>query len=398
MMDDPNAIGSHALFFGFAKPAARSTFVSNPAQFASGRAHPSMTITSGQKVALRRALAHDMVRAHRWLAASDLTATSMGAPWFAERPIPTFEQFLIRCPQHYFDGTRPYDGRALVMSSAANDVGIVVWRRVDLMRDLVELDIWLAGAEFCGHGIATEALELVCSWLQASYGANRFLLRPSRRNVRALRCARRAGFRETDFEPADILGRLGLDASPYRDAVALFRVLPVTWMLPVSREHELWVFIDSEFSSLEAPALLSFGAATTDGHTFYTELEHDRPLAYSAFVERSVLPLLENSPTRRADAARQFLQWLHALADGRTVRLVSDSGFDRWALGELLGTEDAPEGAIWQRAPVAYSELDRLSEELRLRRHHALDDALALRCAVLGESAVKLPHLSYAHP
>jgi len=41
----------------------------------------------------------------------------------AERPIPTLEQFLIRCPPHYFDGTRPYDGRALVMSSAAIDVG-----------------------------------------------------------------------------------------------------------------------------------------------------------------------------------------------------------------------------------------------------------------------------------
>ncbi len=350
-----------------------------------------MTITSGQKVALRRALPQDMARAHRWLAASDLTASSMGAPWFAERPVPTLEQFLIRCPLHYFDGARPFDGRTLVMSSAAVDVGILLWRRIDLMRDLVELDIWLAGTEFCGQGIAAEALGLACAWLQTSYGANRFLLRPSRRNVRALRCARRAGFRETDFEPADVLGRLGLDASPYRDAVALFRVLPVSWILPVSPEHELWVFIDSEFSSLEAPALLSFGAATADGHTFYTELEHDRPIAYSAFVTQSVLPLMENFPMTRADAAEQFLHWLRGLADGRVVRLISDSGFDRWALGELLGTEDTPDGAVWQRAPVAYSELDRLSQELRLRRHHALDDALALRCAVLGESAAKSP-------
>jgi RimJ/RimL family protein N-acetyltransferase len=350
-----------------------------------------MTITSGHKVALRRSLPRDVARAHRWLAASDLTASSMGAPWFAERPIPTFEQFLVRYPQHYFDGTRPYDGRALVMSAAAVDVGILAWRRVDLMRDLVELDIWLAGTQFCGQGIAAEALGLACAWLQTSYGANRFLLRPSRRNVRALRCARRAGFRETDFEPSDVLGRLGLDASPYRDAVALFHVLPVTWMLPVSREAELWVFIDSEFSSLEAPALLSFGAATADGQTFYAELEHDRPIAYSTFVEHSVLPLMENFPMTRADAAEQFLQWLRGLADGRAVRLISDSGFDRWALGELLGAEDAPEGAVWQRAPVAYSELDRLSEELRLRRHHALDDALALRCAVLGEVAAERP-------
>jgi len=348
-----------------------------------------MTITSGRKVALRRAQPPDMARAHRWLAASDLTSSSMGAPWFLERPIPTFEQFLIRFPQHYFDGTRPFDGRALVLSSATADAGILTWRRIDLMRDLVEIDIWLAGSEFCSQGIAAEALELTCSWLQTNYGANRFLLRPSRRNVRALRCARRAGFRETDFETTDVMGRLGLDASPYRDAAMLFRILPVTWMLPVCSERELWVFLDSEFSSLESPALLSFGAVTAHGHTFYAELAHDRPIAYSAFVERSVLPLMGNFPVARAEAAGQFVQWLHEQADGRAVRLISDSGFDRWALGELLGIEDTPDGALWQRAPVAYAELDRLSEELRLRRHHALDDAVALSCAVLGESAFR---------
>jgi RimJ/RimL family protein N-acetyltransferase len=346
-----------------------------------------MTIASGQKVALRRALPQDVARAHAWLTRSDLTSSSIGPPWFAERPIPSLEQFLVRFPHHYFNGARPFDGRALMVSSAAVDLGILAWRRVDLMRDLVELDIWLAGTEFCRQGIATEALDLACAWLQSSYGVNRFLLRPSRRNVRALRCGRRAGFRETDFEPTDVLGRLGLDASPYRDSVLLFRILPVMWALPASRERELWVFIDSEFSSLEAPALLSFGAVTAEGHTYYAELEHDRPIAYSGFVEQSVLPLMDNAPTARAQAAGKFLHWLHELADGRAVRLISDSGFDRWALTELLHTEDVPDGVLWQRAPVAYSELDRLSVELRLRRHHALDDALALRCAVLGESA-----------
>jgi diamine N-acetyltransferase len=349
-----------------------------------------MTIASGPKVALRRALPQDIPRAHRWLAASDLTSNSMGPPWFTERPVPTLEQFLMRFPQHCFDGSRPFGGRALVVSSAAVDLGILVWRRIDLMRDLVELDIWLAGREYCRQGIAAEALDLTCAWLQSSYGVNRFLSRPSRRNVRALRCARRAGFRETDFEPADVLGRLGLDASPYRDPALLFRILPVTWQLPESREGELWVFVDSEFSSLEAPVLLSFGAVSAEGQTFYVELEQDRPVAYSAFVEQTVLPLMENMPEPRGHAAEQFTLWLQQQADGRAVRLISDSGFDRWALSELLRTEDPPEAVVWQRAPVAYSELDRLSEELRLRRHHALDDALALRSAVLGEAASKL--------
>ena len=160
----------------------------------------TVTIASGDKVALRRALPQDVAQAHRWLAESDLTPTWVGPPWFTERPIPTLEQFLMRFPRHCFDGSRPFDGRALVLSTAEEDAGILVWRRVDLMRDLVELEIWLAAARFCRHGIAAEALELACSWLQSNCGVNRFLLRPSRRNVRALRCARRAGFREV-FAP-----------------------------------------------------------------------------------------------------------------------------------------------------------------------------------------------------
>jgi|GEM_PF-354043 len=351
-----------------------------------------MAIASGQKVALHRALPHAAEHAYRWLVDSDLTAASMGPPWFADRPVPTRGQFDEQYPPFYFDGTRPFEGRALVLKAAAVDLGILVWHRIDLMRDLVELDIWLAGSEFCRQGLASEALELACTWLQSSYGVNRFLLRPSRRNVRALRCARRAGFRETDFEPTDVLGRLGLDAAPYRDPALLFRILPVTWMLPVSRASELWVFIDSEFSSLESPMLLSFGAVSADGQTFYAELEPEGPGAVSAFVEQSVLPLMENKPAPRAVAAERFVSWMQDLADGRPVRLISDSGFDRWALGELLEAEDLPDGVFWQRAPVAYSELDRLSEELRLRRHHALDDALALRCAVLGQSSVEPAH------
>jgi diamine N-acetyltransferase len=350
-----------------------------------------MTLISGQKVTLRRATPRDVARAHGWLSESDLTASWIGAPWFAERPVPSLEQFMIRFPRHCFDGAQPFDGRVLVIASAAVDLGVLAWRRIDLMRDLVELDIWLAATEFCGRGIATEALVLACGWLQSEYGVNRFLLRPSRRNVRALRCARRAGFRETDFEVADVQGRLGLDASPYRDPVLLFRILPVTWLLPVSGEQELWVFVDSEFSSLEAPALLSVGAVSADGRTFYAEVEPDRAVAMSPFVEQRVLPLMDKAPRPRAEAAGRFLAWLRELSDGRPVRLISDSGFDRWALGELLQAEDAPEGVVWQRAPVAYAELDRLAEELRLRRHHALDDALALRCAVMGEAAAGSP-------
>jgi diamine N-acetyltransferase len=349
-----------------------------------------MTIVSGPKVALRRATPQDATRAYHWLTGSDLTSLWIGAPWFAERAVPSREQFDRLYPAGYFDGRRPFEGRALLLRSAALDLGMLVWHRVDLMRDLVELDIWLAGSEYARRGIAAEALELASAWLQAELGVNRFLLRPSRRNVRALRCGRRAGFRETDFDPSDIVTRLGLAASPYRDAVLLFRILPAPRVMPAVIDSELRVFIDSEFSSLESPRLLSFGAVCADGRTFYAEIQTDGAAACSSFVVQTVLPLMENCARPREAVAQQFLDWLRQCAAGRTIRIVSDSGFDRWAVGELLAMEELPEGTCWQRVPVSYSEMDRLAEELRLRRHHALDDALALRSAVVAATSGEL--------
>jgi diamine N-acetyltransferase len=349
-----------------------------------------MTIASGPRIALRRSTPLDAARAFDWLACSDLTGQWLGAPWFPERPVPAQSQFRESFGPHYFDGSRVFDGRAVVLRAAALDLGILVWHRIDLMRDVVELDLWLRGSAFARQGIGSEALELACAWLQAHLGVNRFLLRPSRRNVRALRCARRAGFRETDLEPVDVGGRLGLAASPYRDAVLMFRILPTPRAMPDCTDSVLWVFIDSEFTSLESPQLISFGAVCLDGRTFYAEVEPDGGAAPSAFVVDQVLPLLEGCAEPRDRVASRLVQWLQDCANGRAVILVSDSGYDRWAAGALLQNEELPPWAQWMRVPVAYSELDHLALEQRLRRHHALDDALALRLAVVGDSPPKV--------
>jgi len=339
---------------------------------------------------LRRSTPLDSSRAFDWLACSDLTAQWLGAPWFAEQPVPTQNQFRERFGPHYFDGSRVFEGRAVVIRAAALDLGILAWHRVDLMRDVVELDLWLRGAAFARQGIGAEALELACAWLQAHLGVNRFLLRPSRRNVRALRCARRAGFRETDLEPAEVGVRLGLQVSPYRDAVLMFRILSTPRAMPHCTDSALWVFIDSEFTSLESPQLISFGAVCLDGRTFYAEIQPEGGAAPSAFVVDNVLPLLEGRAAPRVQVAVQWIEWLLDCAQGRAVVLVSDSGYDRWAVAALLQNEDLPPWAQWTRVPVAYSELDRLTQEQRLRRHHALDDALALRLAVVGDAPAKV--------
>ena len=68
---------------------------------------------------------------------------------------------------------------------------------------------------------------------------------------------------------------------------------------------------------------------------------------------------------------------------------MSDSGFDRWALAELFGGETLPYGAQWQRVAVAYEALDDKVAELGLRRHHALDDARALRHILIADEVLE---------
>ncbi|HEX7155580.1 MAG TPA: GNAT family N-acetyltransferase [Burkholderiaceae bacterium] len=348
-----------------------------------------MKFASGRRVTLRRAVPSDRQRAYRCLTDSDLTPRLFGAPLFGDRPVPGFVGFSERFGARYFDGSRPYEGRGAVIGAAGGDVGFLAWHRIDLLRDVVELDVWLAAERHCGQGIASEAIDLACLWLQAEYGVNRFLMRPSRRNLRGLRALRRAGFRETDLDPAAVERDFALPPADYCDACLLFRILPLPLAMPMEGRGRTLVFVDSEFTDLTDPALISLGAVTESGATFYAELNGWEDASCSPFVRSVVLPLLGESPQPRPAAAAGFRSWLEQAAGHRPLLIVSDSGFDRWALVELFGDENLPSGAHWQRVPIAYEELDRVAQEMRLRRHHALDDALALRRAVLGEKAVE---------
>jgi diamine N-acetyltransferase len=342
-----------------------------------------MTIASGTRVAIRRARLQDRPRIHEWLVHSDLTPNVFG-PLFPERPLMTLEEFASRYANSYFDGTRPYAGRAFVLSVQGEEIGCIAHGPIDLLNDVVELDVWLSEKKLAGRGMGSEALVLLADWLQATYGVNRFLVRPSRRNVRALRAMRRAGFRETDLPAAEVIAKLHLPAGEYVDEVLLFRILPVPAATLKADPRRTYVFFDSEFTRLEKPELISIGAVATDATAFYAELRGWSPERCSEFVRQVVMPLLDGDAVAHEVAAESFLAWLDERAGRAPTTIISDSGFDRWALAELLGSEDLPAGVEWRRVAISYEEVDNAARNLGLRRHHALDDARALRHLVLN--------------
>ena len=341
-----------------------------------------MTI-AGSKVTLQRANITDRARVYEWLIGSDLTSTMMGGTMFPDRPIPSLDEFSARYSNFFFDGTRPYGGRMFLLGANGQDIGCVSHGPIDLLNDVVELDIWLAERRLAGHGYGSEALIVLCDWLQSSYGVNRFLVRPSRRNVKALRAMRRAGFRETDLPAGDVVSKLSLPAGPYADEVLLFRILDAPPETFRPDPAQTYVFIDSEFTNLRTPQLISFGAVATDSTAFYAELQGWDARSVSPFVRDAVIPLLDGDAVPLDVGASALAEWLGERARRMPTTVISDSGFDRWALAELFGKEDLPMNVRWQRVPIAYEALDEAIEQLKLRRHHALDDARALRHLVL---------------
>ena len=342
-----------------------------------------MTVAVGSRLTLRRARLLDRPRIYEWLTQSDLVTNTMGTPFYPERPVPTLDEFSAEYVNAYFDGTRPYAGRMFVIVAGGDEIGCVSHGPIDLLNDVVELDIWLAERRLTSRGLGSEALVLLADWMQSNYGVNRFLVRPSRRNVRALRAMRRAGFRETDLPAAEVIEKLRLQPGEYSDEVLLFRILPVPSATMAPDPARIYVFLDSEFTSLQTPELISIGAVATDSTAFYAEVQGWSRERSSEFVKETVVPLLDGDAVPLPLAAEAFSAWLDERAGRAPTTIVSDSGYDRWALTELLGREDLPSGIDWRRVPISYEEMDEATKQMNLRRHHALDDARALRQLVM---------------
>jgi len=150
------------------------------------------------------------------------------------------------------------------------------------------------------------------------------------------------------------------------------------------------VFIDTEFTCLTEPYLVSAALVTADNRELYFELVGVSPSICSSFVVENVLPLLHGQAITPAEAARHVERFFNEAA--ATVTLFCDAPrYDiellkpflpaslRWEIG-VPSFEDEEEEAIYRMTYEA-------AFQAGLRRHHALDDAKAIRrawCTVIS--------------
>lgn len=170
------------------------------------------------------------------------------------------------------------------------------------------------------------------------------------------------------------------------------------------------VFLDTEFTSLESDAsLISIGLITEDADRyFYAELTD----TYSEeictdFVLNEVLPLLDAKPLAEevnyksiyvqmsfAELQKHLQHWFAALID--PVQVWSDSPNHDWRYIQQIFTSGLPYNLLTTpknllsdntSSNAQYeNKVEQEYSQKILRRHHALDDAKAMR---LGWQAIK---------
>ena len=177
----------------------------------------------GSLVSLRPALEQDRPAVYQWLAESDLTASMLGPPDFCDAPAPTWVQFCDDYGGHFFDGTRQEVARSFIIEAHGRAVGHVNYDGMDLMRRFAELDIWLRSSEVCGRGFGSDALLALTRHLHEAFGITDFILRPSRRNTRAMRAYVKAGFLLLPLTNDEQVERYG--PGDYSDTVVMVKRL-----------------------------------------------------------------------------------------------------------------------------------------------------------------------------
>lgn len=150
------------------------------------------------------------------------------------------------------------------------------------------------------------------------------------------------------------------------------------------------VFVDTEFTSLDNRfmELISVGMIDETGREFYLEVNDFNWSYMSRFVRYVVLPLLGRPGALvvpEEEVQQRVRDWLRSL--GEPVTLVVDSPIDIRIVPGLRRAPEVEGAVLLDGAKGALCGLwidGYFASHRDVRRHHALEDARALRMAYLA--------------
>ena len=153
------------------------------------------------------------------------------------------------------------------------------------------------------------------------------------------------------------------------------------------------VYLDTEFTQFTQPHLISLGLAAADGSEFYAAMKNFPRQQCSEFVREIVLPIIEHWPSVTLDRRKMresVSQWLNSCVE--PTEIVCDFATDAELLIDLIGGQsehDLRRFNISRITVLLVSEYEQLEDAVdtyftqprQWPRHHALEDARALRHA-----------------
>lgn len=148
----------------------------------------------GQQITIAPSKLDDKRKVYEWLCLSETTKSHMGPPNFEDTPIPSWEEYCEDFEDYYFDGSKPEDGQLWIIRYGDHEIGAICYSSFHLRGKSAELDIWMGAEKYCGKGLGSESIKLFSDYLIQKYEVERFIIRPSKRNIRAVKAYEKAGF------------------------------------------------------------------------------------------------------------------------------------------------------------------------------------------------------------
>jgi len=145
-------------------------------------------------VLIRHATLEEKYKTYEWLCLSDTAGLHMGAPDYPENPIPDWDQFHRDFEDFYYQPEHRKRGGVMIITNDQAEIGCLCYACFHLIPNAAELDIWLSRLEYCGKGYGTAALKKLVEYLRSELGIEKFLIRPSEKNIRAIRAYHKVGF------------------------------------------------------------------------------------------------------------------------------------------------------------------------------------------------------------
>lgn len=159
----------------------------------------------GNQIILVPATLDDREKVYNWCFHSEITKTHAGPPDYPDIPIPTFEAFCTDYVDYFFTGSSPNNGRGFIILHEGHPVGFISYTSFHLKPHLSELDIWMNCEANCGKGFGTDAIITLGNHLCQTLDIRMLIMRPSSKNIRAIKSYEKVGFKKSNKLPDEYL-------------------------------------------------------------------------------------------------------------------------------------------------------------------------------------------------